>query len=233
MILRAAIAAVLAVCAAGASAHAAIVSKTGAFAGTPVEYKVSLPPGYNPQKAYPVVLVFTGGGQALAAAQSTLEVDWQGEADKRGYVVISPAAPGGDLFFETGDRVFPAFLDMIREDYKVAGKIHIAGHSNGGLSAFHIAARYPDYFSTVTGYPGLWQDNPEAAFPSSLRGMCMFMHVGDMDPDWRTAMEAQARDALAEGYRIKITVEKNQTHRIKAAEVGLSRRLFEEIESCR
>jgi hypothetical protein len=36
----------------------------------------------------------------------------------------------------------------------------------------------------------------------------------------------------AEGYRIRFTVEPNQTHRLKAPEIGLSKRLFDEIESC-
>ena len=232
MMLRV-IGAVLALSLASGAAHAEMLSKTGRFAGTEVEYKVLLPPGYNPAKAYPVVLVFTGGGQAIGAAENTILTDWKPEADKRGYIVISPAAPGGDLFFQGGDRVFPAFLDMIAKDYKVAGKLHIAGHSNGGLSAFHIAAKYPAYFSTVTGYPGLWQDNPEAEYPAALKPMCLFMHVGDMDDDWRRAMQQQVSEIVGIGYRIKITVEKNQTHRLKAAELDLPKRLFDEIESCK
>ena len=77
-----------------------IVGKSGQFAGLTVDFKASLPPGYSPDKAYPLVLMFTGGGQALAAAQNTLQQDWQAEADKRGYVVIIPAAPGDSLFFQ-------------------------------------------------------------------------------------------------------------------------------------
>ena len=170
MMLRPALA-VLALALAAGPARAEILSRNGRFAGTTVDYKVLLPPGYDAAKAYPVVLVFTGGAQGLEAAENTLKVDWQGEAEKRGYIVVSPAAPDGQLFFQDGDRVFPAFLDMIRTTWKTAGKIHIAGHSNGGLSAFHIAAKYPAYFSTVTGYPGLYQDNPEAEYPAALKGM--------------------------------------------------------------
>ena len=214
-------------------ATAEILSKSGGFAGTEVEYKVLLPPDYDPAKPHPVVLVFTGGAQGIQAAENTLKADWQDEAEKRGYVVISPAAPDGELFFQEGDRVFPAFLDMIRKDYKVAGKIHIAGHSNGGLSAFHIAAKYPQYFSTVTGYPGLYQDNPEADYPPALKGLCLYMHAGDRDPDWRNAMQAQAKAMSAAGFRIKFTVEPNSTHRLNAPALGLSERLFDEIESCR
>jgi poly(3-hydroxybutyrate) depolymerase len=214
-------------------ATAEILSKSGEFARTTVEYKVLLPPGYDGAKPHPVVLVFTGGAQGIEAAENTLKADWQAEAEERGYVVISPAAPDGELFFQEGDKVFPAFLDMIRKDYKVAGKIHIAGHSNGGLSAFHIAAKYPQYFSTVTGYPGLYQDNPEADYPAALKGLCLYMHAGDMDPEWRGAMAQEAKAMSAEGFRIKMTVEPNSMHRLKAAELGLSKRLFDEIESCR
>jgi len=214
-------------------ATAEILTKSGEFARTTVEYKVLLPPGYDAAKPHPVVLVFTGGAQGLQAAEGTIRADWQDEAQKRGYVVISPAAPDGELFFQEGDRVFPAFLEMIRKDYRPNGKIHIAGHSNGGLSAFHIAAKYPQYFSTVTGYPGLYQDNPEADYPAALKGLCLYMHAGDMDPDWRNAMAQEAKAMSAEGYRIKLTVEPNSTHRLKAAELGLSKRLFDEIESCR
>jgi poly(3-hydroxybutyrate) depolymerase len=214
-------------------ATAEILSKSGEFAKTTVEYKVLLPPAYDASKSYPVVLVFTGGAQGIQAAENTLKVDWQAEAEARGYVVISPAAPDGELFFQEGDRVFPAFLDMIRKDFKVAGKIHIAGHSNGGLSAFHIAAKYPQYFSTVTGYPGLYQDSPEADYPAALKGLCLYMHAGDMDPEWRGAMAQEAKAMTAEGFRIKMTVELDSTHRLNAPKLGLSKRLFDEIESCK
>jgi poly(3-hydroxybutyrate) depolymerase len=232
MIMRLTLA-VLSLALAASSARAEILSKSGQFAGTTVEYRVLLPPGYDAAKPHPVVLVFTGGGQSIQAAENTLKVDWQEEAEKRGYVVISPGAPDGELFFEEGDKVFPAFLDLIRKDYKVAGKIHVAGHSNGGLSAFHIAAKHPQYFSTVTGYPGFYQDNPEADYPAALKGLCLYMHAGDMDPEWRNAMAQEAKAMSAEGFKIKMTVEPDSTHRLNAPKLGLSKRLFDEIESCR
>jgi hypothetical protein len=41
---------------------------------------------------------------------------WVPEAERRGYIVVSPAAPTDQLFFESSDRVFPEFLDMILRD---------------------------------------------------------------------------------------------------------------------
>ena len=219
-------------CTMGRPASAEMIEKTGSFGGLKVTYKVVLPEKYDPARAYPAVLVFTGGPQTLQMAGSTLETDWRTEAERRGYIIISPGSPNGDLFFEGADKIFPAFLDAILRDYKIRdGKLHIAGHSNGGLSAFHVAALHPAYFSTVTGYPGLL-DGPDVARAQAIKPMCLFMHVGDQDAGWMSAMQAEAKDLTQKGFRIRITVEKNQIHLLKAAEINLSSRLFDEIESC-
>ena len=52
------------------SASAAMVEKAGRFGGLQVQYRVLTPPGYDPAKAYPTILVFTGGGQAFAQTAS-------------------------------------------------------------------------------------------------------------------------------------------------------------------
>ena len=210
---------------------AAMIEKSGTFGGLKVSYRVVLPDGYDAGRAYPAVLVFMGGGQAISGVESTLEADWRKEAERRGYLIVSPASPDGSLFFEAGDRIFPQFLDQILKDYKVQGKLHVAGHSNGGLSAFHVAAKYPQYFSTVTGYPGLL-DGPDQARMQAVQPMCIFMHVGDLDGGWKGAMQVQAEAMRKGGYRIRFALEENQVHRLKAQEINLSPRLFDEIESC-
>ena len=213
------------------AATAEMVEKTGRFSGVQVTYKVVLPTGYDAARAYPAVLVFTGGAQQIVGAENTLNADWRSQAEKRGYIVISPGTPDGSLFFEGADRVFPAFLDAILRDYKVRdGKLHIAGHSNGGLSAFHIAAKYPAYFTTVTGYPGLLDGPPSQL--QALKPLCLFMHVGDQDSGWRGAMQQQAEALRRQGFKIRFSVEKNQVHRLKAQELNLSARLFDQIEGC-
>ena len=230
MRVRFLIAAVVALATGARPAHGDVLEKTGTFAGLRVTYKVVLPTGYDASKTYPLVLVFTGGPQTLQIAASTVDADWRAEAERRGYIVVAPASPNGELFFEGADRIFPAFLDQMLRDYHV-GNVHVAGHSNGGLSAFHIAARYPKYFSTVIGYPGLL-DGPDKALANAIKDKCLFMHVGDRDSGWMPAMQEEAKDLTSRGFRIRITIEKGQVHRLKAQEIDLSRRLFDEIESC-
>src|SRR3989442_5716006 len=129
-------------------ASAETVEKSARFAGLTVNYKVVLPNNYDPSRAYPMVLAFPGGGQSMNIVSNMLERNWRPEAERRGYIIVSPAAPNGDLFFEGADRIFPAFLDQILRDYKVeTGKLHIAGPSNGGISAIpyccHVSAVLP------------------------------------------------------------------------------------------
>jgi poly(3-hydroxybutyrate) depolymerase len=214
-------------------ASAEMIEKSGRFGGLEVTYKVVLPNGYTPGRAYPVVLVFTGGAQQLRGAENTLNADWRAEAERRGYVVVSPGTPNGELFFEGADRIFPEFLDMIVREYRVPmGRLHVAGHSNGGLSAFHVAAAHPAYFATLTGYPGLLDGVDTARRLQRLSRLCLFMHVGSQDPEWMTAMLRQAEELKQQGLRVRFKVENNQAHRLRAADIDLSPRLFDQIESC-
>ena len=213
-----------------ASARGGIVEKTGTFGGLKVTYRVDLPNGYDPARAYPTILAFTGGGQTMDIVEQTL-TDWQSEAEKRGYIVISPAAPDGQLFFEGGERIFPAFLDMILHDYKVkGGKLFLAGHSNGGISAFHVAVRYPQYFVSVTGYPGLLYNEDDLSKLQDLKGLCIFLHVGERDKDWQKEMRQQSEMFRQAGFKVQFDVEANQVHRLNVHTADLQNRLFAQLE---
>lgn len=211
---------------------AKVLDKSTSIAGMPLNYKVVLPGDYDPQKAYPAILAFPPGAQTMDMVLTTLERNWAAEAQRRGYIVVIPAAPNGNLFFEQGARVFPEFLDRLLADYKTRdNKFHIAGMSNGGISAFHIAAAYPQYFLSVTGFPGYLDDaTPERE--SALSKICINMHVGELDTGWRKAMEAQAAEFRAQRFAVKITVEKGQTHVIGTLMADGAARLFNQIEGC-
>lgn len=210
--------------------HAATLVKSGTFGGLRVDYKVLLPSGYDAAREYPTVLAFAGGSQDMPIVDNGLNRYWGLEGKKRGYVVVSPAAPPGQLFHQGGAKVFPEFLDMIVREYKpLGGKMHVAGFSNGGLSAFYVASRYPKYFWTVTGMPGLLDDATDAAI-EALRGMCIEMMVGGNDTGWRGAMERQAKMFEQKGYTVQFHVEEGQGHVLSLGEDG-DARLFDRLDA--
>src|ERR1700680_3629404 len=157
------------------SLAAEVLDKTENIAGTTVHYKVIFPNAYNPAQAYPGVLAFPGGPQTMDTVEGTVERNWREQAERRGYIVIVPAAPNGQLFFEEGGmKVFPEFLIKLLGDFKIQdNKFHIAGVSNGGLSGFHIASSYPQYFWSVSGLPGYLPDaNPARVRSRRCASIC-------------------------------------------------------------
>src|SRR6185369_9742931 len=109
------------------TARAEVLAKSKKVGNATVNYKVVLPNGFDPAKTYPAILAFGGGPQTMNTVDSVLDRNLRAEAEKRGYIVIAPAAPNGDLFFEDGDRIFPDFLKQILADYKIQeNKFHIA-----------------------------------------------------------------------------------------------------------
>ena len=210
--------------------QAEVVSKTTTIAGMKVEYKVILPENFDASKAYPAMLSFAGGSQTMQIVQTDIDRGLRKEAEKRGYIVILPAAPQGRLFFEEGARIFPDFIRQILADYHIRdNKLHVAGHSNGGISAFHIAASYPQYFWSVTGYPGYLPEATPARL-AAISKMCINMHVGELDPDWRSEMLTQSKLFQAKGMKVRFTVEKGEHHLIGAFAGAGAARLFDQFE---
>jgi poly(3-hydroxybutyrate) depolymerase len=217
----------------GHFASAEVQHKTVKINGTTVEYVVVLPDHYDPAKAYPGVLAFGGGPQTMNVVEGMIKRQFQSEAEKRGYIVVSPAAPGGRLFFEGGEKIFPAFLTRILADYKIENnKFHMAGRSNGGISAFHVAASHPEYFLSITGFPGYLPD-ASAARLKAISKMCIYMHVGELDSGWRQDMLEQSDAFRKQGMSVQFTVEKGQHHSIETLAGAGSARLFDHFDQAR
>jgi poly(3-hydroxybutyrate) depolymerase len=211
--------------------QAELFEKTMKVAGATARYKVVLPSGYDPAKTYPAILAFGGGPQTMNTVDSVLNRNFRAEAEKRGYIVIAPAAPDALLFFEGGARIFPEFLKKILADYKIQdNKFHIAGPSNGGIAAFHVAAANPQYFLSITAFPGyMWEPSP--AKLQAISKMCVFMYVGENDEyRWHPEMKKEAELLSSTGTVARYTVERGQPHRLETLAGANAGRLFDGFE---
>jgi poly(3-hydroxybutyrate) depolymerase len=215
---------------AGQSLVADISLKHDDFAGLTLYYKVITPKDYDPAREYPAVLAFPGGGQTMPMVDGMIARNLAVQAQKRGYIVVVCAATAAGLFYEGGAVVFPAFLDKLLADYKIrGGKFHIAGISNGGLSAFHIAGSYPKYFWSVTGFPGYLLNATDERV-AALRDMCVNMHVGELDSGWLDSMRKQSMMFRSKGLKVRFTIERGQGHVMTTLEGAGAARLFDQFD---
>jgi poly(3-hydroxybutyrate) depolymerase len=213
-------------------ASASVVERSMHVANTDVRYKVVLPDGYDAAKAYPGVIVLGGGPQTMEVVERTIERNFQAEAERRGYIVIAPAAPDGELFFEGGERIFPEFLKTALTYYKITdGKFHIAGPSNGGIAALHVAAENPNYFLSVTAFPGyMWEPSNKKLL--AISKMCVYFYVGENDEyRWHDEMKREAEFLSSRGTVAKYSVEKGQPHRIETLAGTNASRLFDGFDA--
>jgi poly(3-hydroxybutyrate) depolymerase len=227
-------AAVVSLLALSAPVRAEVLEKSATVRGLTVHYKVVLPAGYDATKEYPAIIALGGGPQTMNTVDGVLNRNLRAEAEKRGYIVIAPAAPDGLLFFEGGERIFPEFLKKMLTDYKIeSGKFHIAGPSNGGIAAFHVAAANPQYFRSVTAFPGyMWE--PTLAKLQAISKMCVFMYVGENDEyRWHDEMKREAEFLQSKGDIARYTVEKGQPHRLETLAGDHASRLFDGFEQAR
>jgi poly(3-hydroxybutyrate) depolymerase len=215
----------------GPAVNAKVVELQKEIGGTTVEYKVVLPDGFDADQAYPAVLVFGGGPQTMRAVDGALTRNFRVEAEKRGYIVIAPAAPRGDVFFRGGARIFPEFLNEVLADYNVrGGKFHVAGPSNGGIAAFYVAARAPGYFLSITAFPGyMWQ--PSDTKLEAISGICVFAYVGEHDEyRWHAEMRKEVEFLTSRGTLARYSEEEGEPHRLNTLAGERASRLFEGFE---
>src|SRR6478736_5067649 len=77
--------------------QAELLDKMKKVGSTTVHYKVVLPNGYDPAKAYPGILALGGGPQTMNTVDNVLDRNFRAEAERRGYIVVAPAAPDDQL----------------------------------------------------------------------------------------------------------------------------------------
>ena len=131
------------------------IRKLKTMDGKSLEYALVLPDGFDESEIYPVLLAITGGAQDREAVDWGIQQFWGAEAARRGWIVISPIAPDGELFFRGGQRYIPELLDHIQRRFNVeGGRLHLAGRGSGGIAAFTIALDSPGHFQTLTTLPG-------------------------------------------------------------------------------
>lgn len=199
--------------------------------GTEIIYGLILPDGFDASAEYPALLALPPGGQDAGLTLSLAESTYAPEALTRGWVVITPAAPGGTLFFEGSERYLPELLDRLDWIRPEGGRHHLAGISNGGISAFRIAGLEPDRFASIVVYPGFPRSEADREALAALSSIPVTMFVGGDDTGWIGPM-TETRDRLEElGGTVTLEIREGEGHVMQSLADGVE--IFEVLDSAR
>lgn len=201
--------------------------------GTALEYAVNVPDGFETGDEAPLLLAFPGGGQPLEGAAGLVEGTLSSEAERLGWVVVSPAAPDGVRFFDGSEELIPGFLDWVETWVTpTGGAPHVLGPSNGGISSFRYALANPDRVQSVTVFPGFPRGDDDRAALDQIVDIPIRLYAGETDTTWVENAQTTL-DALTElgATDVELTVFEGEGHVPASTRDGVI--LFEELESFR
>ena len=132
-----------------------------------IRYCVQLPPDYNPNQRYPMIVSLNGVPQTPDA-----QIDWwagswrngnrMGHATRHGYIVIAPdwnpqeiRKPEYDFSAFSHAAVVCAVRDAFKRFSVNTDKVFISGHGIGGTAAWDIAQAHPDMWAGAVVFNGV------------------------------------------------------------------------------
>ena len=181
--------------------------------GTEIPFTLVVPDGFEMGDEHPVLLALPPGGQGQAEVDAGLARYWESEALERGWVVVSPVAPEGSLYFQGAERYLPGLLGYVSTIVRPeGGYFHVAGVSNGGLSAFKVATENPELFRSLLALPGHPPDGESQEGLGRIAATRVWMLVGSEDEDWRESAEATGERLSELRADVTVTVLEGQGH---------------------
>ncbi|MGE3167107.1 MAG: nuclear transport factor 2 family protein [Planctomycetota bacterium] len=199
--------------------------------GLTLRCAVVLPPGFDASRSYPVLLGLPPGDQSERMVIAGLARYWGREAASRGWVVISPAAPAGQSFVREGASLIPDLVTVAHTLFRAeGGRLHLAGVSNGGRSAFRAAIDRPLQYHSLTVLPGYPPDEADTRRLHRLRELPVTLFAGGDDAPWVARMRETQELLVALGARATLEVFPNEGHVPPSL---TAERLFETLDARR
>lgn len=177
--------------------------------GKVYKYTVYVPPGYDPEKKWPVIVFLHGAGEcgtdgAKQVAQGIgTAILWN--VQKWPFIVLFPQKPEVRFPWGQYDEVVMAMLERAKKDYNVdASRLYLTGLSQGGNGTWDIGAKHPDVWAAIAPICGYGEP---ARYAEALKSMPIWCFHGDADTAVPVKQSQDMVEAIkAAGGSPKLTV---------------------------
>lgn len=167
--------------------------------GTPAAPYLVRHPTAEPDGESGHVVVFLAGGPGDGGSASIAYNSFLSRAEAVEQVwAVMPYTDDGSMSDE-GERIV-AVVDEVLDCWGGdAGRVHLAGTSNGGRAAFAIMLEQSERFATLLGAPGYFTEEDSSRWASALADRAVFNGVGELDESWLEVVSATHETLLGLG----------------------------------
>ena len=169
--------------------------------GRTLSYGLFVPPAYDPEVAFPLVVCLHGAG---FTGDSYLE-RWATRLGES-YILVCPTSMAGTWWTRPSEELVFATIKTVRAQYRIdPDRIYLTGMSNGGIGTWIIGMHYAPRFAAVAPMAG-GIDDVLYPFLENLRHTSLYVIHGAKDrimPVWlsRNVTNELARLGIAFTYR--------------------------------
>ncbi len=160
---------------------------------------------------HPLVILMGGGPGNASISRDTSQ--WLGSGfAQRGWMVAVPISPNNRSFRgETNNAlVAQLIIELQKRDDVAAGKVLLAGVSNGGMSALEIARRNPQNYFGVAAIPAVADAKTHN---ESLNGFPVYLRIGGADQlGWADQFDATVASLTDAGVQLNADILEGAPH---------------------
>jgi predicted peptidase len=155
------------------------LNRSFALSGTSYRYQVYIPPGYTPEKQWPVILFLHGAGErgvdGLLQTEVGLGSAIRQHVERVQAIVVFPQSYPDTIWAGSmEDQALKALDRAVSEFHGDPQRLYLTGISMGGFGTWNLAIRYPEKFAAIAPICG-WIVFPPGlskfSFPREAAGL--------------------------------------------------------------
>jgi poly(3-hydroxybutyrate) depolymerase len=173
-----------------------------------VPFRVYVPSTYDRRRPAPLLVTLHGSGSDENSFFDGYNGRWIAQAEKHGYVLVSPNGRGPTSGFTVASNGQQDVLDvvaLVRGRYNIdSARIFLTGHSMGGSGTVRIGARHPQLFAALAPIAGMPAEDETWKALDASRKIPMLVIAGGQDTTVPAAgCRAAAERAKALGHPVE------------------------------